>query len=276
MVLVYLISVVPSPIFLDDPTPVVPSPVFLVYLSQVVPSPTILEELTPVVPSPMVLEEQTPVVPSPMVLDDPTPVVPNPVFLVYLTPVVPSPTVLEKLTPVVPSPMVLVYLISVLPSLIVLDDPTPVVPSPVFLVCLTSAVPSPMVLEDLKVGGSIPCSPDQMLSESGGEVQLEPLVTFQTLRNITMSGLQGLAQENIWFDKSRYDEAERCFYETKNGVPQTSQERDSSAILQDIAKARQNIQQSLAGVSTAPKMKELIIISTLGINLILEHTEFVL
>ncbi|XP_039532146.1 eukaryotic translation elongation factor 1 delta a (guanine nucleotide exchange protein) isoform X2 [Pimephales promelas] len=45
--------------------------------------------------------------------------------------------------------------------------------------------------------------------------------------NITMSGLQGLAQENIWFDKSRYDEAERCFYETKNGVPQTSQVKTS-------------------------------------------------
>ncbi|XP_068080738.2 eukaryotic translation elongation factor 1 delta a (guanine nucleotide exchange protein) isoform X4 [Danio rerio] len=41
--------------------------------------------------------------------------------------------------------------------------------------------------------------------------------------NITMSGLQGLAQENIWFDKSRYDEAERCFYEGANGIPQTSQ-----------------------------------------------------
>ncbi|XP_043120993.1 eukaryotic translation elongation factor 1 delta a (guanine nucleotide exchange protein) isoform X1 [Puntigrus tetrazona] len=66
-----------------------------------------------------------------------------------------------------------------------------------------------------------------------------------------MSGLQGLAQENIWFDKSRYDEAERCFYEGMNGIPQTSQEKDASAILQDIAKARQNIQQSLAGVKTA-------------------------
>ncbi|XP_039532152.1 eukaryotic translation elongation factor 1 delta a (guanine nucleotide exchange protein) isoform X6 [Pimephales promelas] len=43
-----------------------------------------------------------------------------------------------------------------------------------------------------------------------------------------MSGLQGLAQENIWFDKSRYDEAERCFYETKNGVPQTSQSQNAS------------------------------------------------
>lgn len=41
--------------------------------------------------------------------------------------------------------------------------------------------------------------------------------------SITMSGLQGLAQENIWFDKSRYDEAERRFYEGMNGIPQTPQ-----------------------------------------------------
>uniref|UniRef100_A0A8C1NHM1 Eukaryotic translation elongation factor 1 delta a (guanine nucleotide exchange protein) n=1 Tax=Cyprinus carpio TaxID=7962 RepID=A0A8C1NHM1_CYPCA len=71
-----------------------------------------------------------------------------------------------------------------------------------------------------------------------------------------MSGLQGLAQENIWFDKSRYDEAERRFYEDMNGIPQTSQERDASAILQDIAKARQNIQQSLAGSQNASKSED--------------------
>ncbi|XP_050983703.1 eukaryotic translation elongation factor 1 delta a (guanine nucleotide exchange protein) isoform X2 [Labeo rohita] len=71
-----------------------------------------------------------------------------------------------------------------------------------------------------------------------------------------MSGLQGLAQENIWFDKSRYDEAERRFYEGVNGIPQTSQERDASAILQDIAKARQNIQQSLAGSQNASKSED--------------------
>ncbi|KAI7809955.1 putative elongation factor-1, partial [Triplophysa rosa] len=41
--------------------------------------------------------------------------------------------------------------------------------------------------------------------------------------NITMSALQGLAQEKIWFDKSRYDEAERSFYEGENGIEQTPQ-----------------------------------------------------
>lgn len=46
---------------------------------------------------------------------------------------------------------------------------------------------------------------------------------FFHVLSITMSGLQGLAQENIWFDKSRYDEAERRFYEGMNGIPQTSQ-----------------------------------------------------
>ncbi|KAI3374829.1 hypothetical protein L3Q82_021369, partial [Scortum barcoo] len=40
--------------------------------------------------------------------------------------------------------------------------------------------------------------------------------------NTNMSGLQCLASENIWFDKHRYDEAERCFYEGVNG-PSTQQ-----------------------------------------------------
>nr|XP_055057348.1 eukaryotic translation elongation factor 1 delta a (guanine nucleotide exchange protein) isoform X2 [Misgurnus anguillicaudatus] len=74
--------------------------------------------------------------------------------------------------------------------------------------------------------------------------------------NITMSGLQGLAQEKIWFDKSRYDEAERHFYEGAKCTAQTPQEREASAILQDIAKARQNIQQSLSGSQNASKSED--------------------
>ncbi|CAN9502946.1 unnamed protein product [Ophioblennius macclurei] len=35
--------------------------------------------------------------------------------------------------------------------------------------------------------------------------------------NTNMSGLQCLASENIWFDKTRYDEAEKRFYEGANG-----------------------------------------------------------
>jgi len=38
-----------------------------------------------------------------------------------------------------------------------------------------------------------------------------------------MSAVDFLAQEKIWFDKPRYDEAERRFYEGMNGSPQTTQ-----------------------------------------------------
>ncbi|KAG8014262.1 Elongation factor 1-delta [Nibea albiflora] len=69
--------------------------------------------------------------------------------------------------------------------------------------------------------------------------------------NTNMSGLQCLASENIWFDKQRYDEAEKRFYEGANGPSTHQQDRDVNAILQDIAKYRQNIQQSLSGVKTA-------------------------
>uniref|UniRef100_A0A671KHV7 Elongation factor 1-delta-like n=1 Tax=Sinocyclocheilus anshuiensis TaxID=1608454 RepID=A0A671KHV7_9TELE len=99
--------------------------------------------------------------------------------------------------------------------------------------------------------------PDQQLPKSSRKrVFSETKRAPQKRDKITMSGLQGLAQENIWFDKSTYDEAERRFYEGTNGIPQTSQERDASAILQDIVKARQNIQQSLAGSQNASKSED--------------------
>ncbi|KAI4871317.1 hypothetical protein NFI96_028285 [Prochilodus magdalenae] len=86
-----------------------------------------------------------------------------------------------------------------------------------------------------------------------------------------MSDLQCLAQEKIWFDKSKYDDAERRFYEGVNGISQAPQtlwqqlawqecafinERDTSAILQDIVKARQNIQQSLDGSQNASRAED--------------------
>ncbi|XP_008432746.1 eukaryotic translation elongation factor 1 delta a (guanine nucleotide exchange protein) isoform X3 [Poecilia reticulata] len=43
-----------------------------------------------------------------------------------------------------------------------------------------------------------------------------------------MSGLQCLAAENIWFDKHRYDEAEKRFYEGANG-PTTQQQQQTSS-----------------------------------------------
>ncbi|XP_061109773.1 elongation factor 1-delta-like isoform X3 [Conger conger] len=66
-----------------------------------------------------------------------------------------------------------------------------------------------------------------------------------------MSAVQYLAQEKVWVDKSRYDEAERRFYEGVNGPSHSSQDRGADMILQDIARARENIQKSLAGLKTA-------------------------
>ncbi|KAK5599420.1 hypothetical protein CRENBAI_021511 [Crenichthys baileyi] len=63
-------------------------------------------------------------------------------------------------------------------------------------------------------------------------------------RDKKMSSVDFLAQEKIWFEKPRYDEAERRFYERMNG---SSQDVGANAILQDIARARENIQKSLAG-----------------------------
>ncbi|KAM9796966.1 eukaryotic translation elongation factor 1 delta b (guanine nucleotide exchange protein) isoform 4-T4 [Syngnathus typhle] len=65
-----------------------------------------------------------------------------------------------------------------------------------------------------------------------------------------MNSVNFLAQEKIWLDKSRYDEAERRFFERVGASSQsTSKVADAgaNAILQDIARARENIQKSLAG-----------------------------
>ncbi|NXG41539.1 EF1D factor, partial [Psilopogon haemacephalus] len=56
--------------------------------------------------------------------------------------------------------------------------------------------------------------------------------------------------EKVWFEKYKYDDAERRFYEQMNGPVGGSsrqQENGASTILQDIARARENIQKSLAG-----------------------------
>ncbi|XP_036438160.1 elongation factor 1-delta-like isoform X1 [Colossoma macropomum] len=65
-----------------------------------------------------------------------------------------------------------------------------------------------------------------------------------------MTGVDYLAQERIWFDKPRYDEAERRFYERMNGPTLPTQDSGANSILQDIARARENIQKSLAGLKT--------------------------
>ncbi|KAM6226086.1 elongation factor 1-delta isoform 2-T2 [Porphyrio hochstetteri] len=64
--------------------------------------------------------------------------------------------------------------------------------------------------------------------------------------------------EKIWFEKYKYDDAERRYYERMNGPVGSSshqQENGASTILRDIARARENIQKSLAG-KTAPRSKE--------------------
>ncbi|NP_001025318.1 eukaryotic translation elongation factor 1 delta b (guanine nucleotide exchange protein) isoform X4 [Danio rerio] len=62
-----------------------------------------------------------------------------------------------------------------------------------------------------------------------------------------MTAADCLASERIWFDKPRYDEAERRFYEQMNGPTKPKQDTGANTILQDIARARENIQKSLAG-----------------------------
>ncbi|NWY61883.1 EF1D factor, partial [Chionis minor] len=60
--------------------------------------------------------------------------------------------------------------------------------------------------------------------------------------------------EKIWFDKYKYDDAERRYYEQMNGPVSSrssQQENGASTILRDIARARENIQKSLAGSASA-------------------------
>ncbi|KFU92995.1 Elongation factor 1-delta, partial [Chaetura pelagica] len=59
-----------------------------------------------------------------------------------------------------------------------------------------------------------------------------------------------LVHEKVWFEKYKYDDAERRYYEQMNGPVGSSprqQENGASTILRDIARARENIQKSLAG-----------------------------
>ncbi|KAM8966672.1 elongation factor 1-delta isoform 2-T2 [Pelodytes ibericus] len=64
-----------------------------------------------------------------------------------------------------------------------------------------------------------------------------------------------LCTEKIWIDKFKYDDAEREYYEnlSKKLAPDSeNQQQDdgASTILRDIARARENIQKSLAGLRT--------------------------
>ncbi|XP_071348076.1 eukaryotic translation elongation factor 1 delta a (guanine nucleotide exchange protein) isoform X6 [Trachinotus anak] len=73
--------------------------------------------------------------------------------------------------------------------------------------------------------------------------------------NTNMSGLQCLATENIWFDKHRYDEAEKRFYEGVNG-PSTQQQQVKTALQQP--KGRQQKRQHRNSSSHAGGDQELV------------------
>ncbi|KAF7662083.1 hypothetical protein LDENG_00246760 [Lucifuga dentata] len=64
--------------------------------------------------------------------------------------------------------------------------------------------------------------------------------------NTNMSGLQCLASENIWFDKHRYDEAERRFYEGANG-PATQQYHVKTALQQGKVRQHRNSSSNAGG-----------------------------
>ncbi|XP_077373135.1 eukaryotic translation elongation factor 1 delta a (guanine nucleotide exchange protein) isoform X2 [Festucalex cinctus] len=68
-------------------------------------------------------------------------------------------------------------------------------------------------------------------AEKGGKGSKEPKSRrkkgFSESDNANMSGLECLAAEKVWFDKHRYDEAERKFYEGANG-PAPKQQQSSS------------------------------------------------
>ncbi|CAL8254860.1 unnamed protein product [Merluccius merluccius] len=77
-----------------------------------------------------------------------------------------------------------------------------------------------------------------------------PVASSTPLRdNTTMSAVDFFAQDKIWFEKPRYDEAERRFFERESQPSEETQDAGSNSILQDIARARENIQKSLAGTT---------------------------
>nr|XP_060631959.1 elongation factor 1-delta isoform X2 [Anolis sagrei ordinatus] len=72
--------------------------------------------------------------------------------------------------------------------------------------------------------------------------------------NIKKMAANFLMHEKIWFDKFKYDDAEKKYYEQMNGPACNSsgqQENGASTILRDIARARENIQKSLAGSASS-------------------------
>ncbi|XP_068581137.1 eukaryotic translation elongation factor 1 delta b (guanine nucleotide exchange protein) isoform X1 [Cebidichthys violaceus] len=106
---------------------------------------------------------------------------------------------------------------------------------------------------------------EALVGKKAGRPGAASAASTAPLRDNTMSSVDFLAQEKIWFDKPRYDEAERRFYERPDGSShpdgssQPPQDVGANSILQDIARARENIQKSLAGsISSAADQGEII------------------
>ncbi|RVE61990.1 hypothetical protein OJAV_G00176570 [Oryzias javanicus] len=101
-------------------------------------------------------------------------------------------------------------------------------------------------------------------SDQGGKGSKGPhprkrgLSETKTKPSTSMSGLQGLATENVWFDKRRYDEAEKHFYEGANGpATQQHQQVRTSQPPQQV-KGRQQKRQHRNSSSSAAGEQELI------------------
>uniref|UniRef100_A0A8C3TZ97 Elongation factor 1-delta n=1 Tax=Catharus ustulatus TaxID=91951 RepID=A0A8C3TZ97_CATUS len=91
------------------------------------------------------------------------------------------------------------------------------------------------------------------IQESAAENLSHPGWEVSSVSPFLKMAVDYFLHDKVWFEKYKYDDAERRFYEQMNGpmgAPSRQQENGASTILRDIARARENIQKSLAGVST--------------------------
>ncbi|NXS93879.1 EF1D factor, partial [Jacana jacana] len=90
--------------------------------------------------------------------------------------------------------------------------------------------------------------------EPSAEIPSQPAASSVSAPKTKTMAVDYFKHEKIWFDKYKYDDAERRYYEQMNGPVGSSsrqQENGASTILRDIARARENIQKSLAGSASA-------------------------
>ncbi|NXT99375.1 EF1D factor, partial [Buphagus erythrorhynchus] len=89
-----------------------------------------------------------------------------------------------------------------------------------------------------------------VIQESAAENPSHPAAPSIRAPETKKMAVDYFLHDKIWFEKYKYDDAERRFYEQMNGpmgAPSRQQENGASTILRDIARARENIQKSLAG-----------------------------